>query len=91
MQMVTTENPTGCVNNSNLKMVGLMAQHDYTSLGSELGHTGDSPMADAIYSGTLEHPALSYKAIHVIVKQLKHHPLLQDIIKWSPHAFCSMR
>jgi hypothetical protein len=27
----------------------------YTPLGEELGHTSDTPMADDIYSGTLEH------------------------------------
>jgi hypothetical protein len=27
----------------------------YTSLGQELGHTGDSRMADDIYNGTLDH------------------------------------
>jgi hypothetical protein len=52
----------------------------YTALGEELGHTGDSPMADAIHAGTLEHPSLSDKAILMIVKQLKQHPLLHEII-----------
>jgi hypothetical protein len=31
----------------------------YTSLGDELGHTGDTLMADAIYIGTLEHRSLT--------------------------------
>jgi hypothetical protein len=52
----------------------------YTALGAVLGHTGDSPMADAIHSGNLEHLALSDKAILTILKQLKQHPLLQEII-----------
>jgi hypothetical protein len=52
----------------------------YTGLRAGLGHTGDSPMADAIHAGTLEHPALLDKAILVIVKQMNHHPLLQEII-----------
>jgi hypothetical protein len=42
----------------------------YTVLGTELGHTRDSPMADTIHHWTLEHSALSDKAIHPIVKQL---------------------
>jgi hypothetical protein len=40
----------------------------YTALGAELGHTGDSPMADAIHARTMVHPALSDKAILAIVK-----------------------
>jgi hypothetical protein len=40
----------------------------YTALIAELGHTGDLPMADAIHAGTLEYPALSDKAIPVIMK-----------------------
>jgi hypothetical protein len=52
----------------------------YMSLGAELSHTGNSPMADAIHAETLKHPALSDKAILAIVKQLKQHPLLQEII-----------
>jgi hypothetical protein len=49
----------------------------YTALGADMGHTGDSPMADAIHAGTLEHSALSDKTILAIVKQLKHQPLIQ--------------
>jgi hypothetical protein len=52
----------------------------YTALGSDLGHTRDSLMADAIDAGNLEHPALLDKEILTIVKQLKQHPLLQEII-----------
>jgi hypothetical protein len=53
----------------------------YTALGKELGHTGDSPMADDIYDGVLEHEALSDPAIRAIVDQLKKHLLLEKIIK----------
>jgi hypothetical protein len=31
----------------------------YTPLGKELYHTGDSPMADEIYNGILDHEALN--------------------------------
>jgi hypothetical protein len=31
----------------------------YTPLGEKLGHTGDTPMADDIYNGTLEHRSLT--------------------------------
>jgi hypothetical protein len=53
----------------------------YTTLGKDLGHTGDSPMADDIYDGVLEHEALNEPTIQAIVDQLKKHPLLQKIIK----------
>jgi hypothetical protein len=52
-----------------------------TALGKEAGHTGDSPMADDIYYGVLEHEALSHTSIQLIVDQLKKHPLLEKIIK----------
>jgi hypothetical protein len=48
----------------------------YTTLGDELGHTGDTLMADDIYNGTLEHRSLTDHAIQAIVKQLRKHPLL---------------
>jgi hypothetical protein len=35
----------------------------YTDLGRELGHTGDTPMAEAILDGTFEHDALSDDAL----------------------------
>jgi hypothetical protein len=53
----------------------------YTALGKEIGHTGDSPMADDIYVGVLEHEARSDPVIQAIVCQLKNHPLLENIIK----------
>jgi hypothetical protein len=52
----------------------------YTALGDELGHTGDTLMADAIYNGTLEHIYLTDHAIRAIVKQLRKHPLLTKMI-----------
>jgi hypothetical protein len=52
----------------------------YTTLGKELGHTGDSPMAVDIYNGTIDHEALDDEAINVIVNQLRKHPEIQQII-----------
>jgi hypothetical protein len=52
----------------------------YTPLGDELGHTGDTVMADDIYTGTLEHRSLTDHAIQAIVKQLRKHPLLTKMI-----------
>jgi hypothetical protein len=52
----------------------------YTTLGEELGHTGDTPMADDIYKGTLEHRSLTDHAIKAILKQLRKHPLLTKMI-----------
>jgi hypothetical protein len=53
----------------------------YTPLGEELGHTGDTQMAEDILSGTLEHEELRDDAIQAIVKQLRQHPAIQQIIK----------
>jgi hypothetical protein len=39
----------------------------YTPLGKELSHTSDSPMADEIYNGNLDHEALNDEAINAIV------------------------
>jgi hypothetical protein len=39
----------------------------YTELGKDLGHTGDSQMAQDIYDGTLEHDALSDGAIYAFL------------------------
>jgi hypothetical protein len=52
----------------------------YTALGDELGHTGDTLMANAIYNGTLEHRSLTDHAIQAIEKQLCKHPLLTKMI-----------
>jgi hypothetical protein len=38
----------------------------HTDLGKDLGHTGDSQMAQDIYDGTLQHDALSDEAIYAI-------------------------
>jgi hypothetical protein len=53
----------------------------YTDLGKELGHTGDSQMAQSIFEGTLEHAALSDSAIHAIFEQLRKHPAINNILK----------
>jgi hypothetical protein len=53
----------------------------YTELGKDLGHTGDSQMAQEIYDGTLEHDALSDGAIYAIVAQLQKHPAIDKILK----------
>jgi hypothetical protein len=53
----------------------------YTVRGKELGHTGDSDMADSILNGTLEHECMDNKAIQAIVGQLKRHPKIQGILK----------
>jgi hypothetical protein len=53
---------------------------EYSPLGKELGHTGDSEMADAIHEGTLEHEALSDVAINSVVKQLRKHPALDKVL-----------
>jgi hypothetical protein len=52
----------------------------YTALVDELGHTGDTLMADAIYNGTLEHISWTDRAIRAIVKHLRKHPLLTKMI-----------
>jgi hypothetical protein len=53
----------------------------YTPLGKELGHTGDSPMADDIYNGTLGREAMDDEDINVSVTQLRKHPAIQQIIR----------
>jgi hypothetical protein len=40
---------------------------EYTSLGDKLVHTGDTPMANEIYTGTLEHISLTYHDMKEIV------------------------
>jgi hypothetical protein len=52
----------------------------YTPLGDELGHTGDTLMANDICNGTLEHRSLTDHAIKAITKQLRKHPLLTKMI-----------
>jgi hypothetical protein len=52
----------------------------YTTMGDELGHTGDTPMADDVYTGTLKHRSLVDHDIKTIVTQFhKHHLLLKMI------------
>jgi hypothetical protein len=43
----------------------------YSVLGAELGHTGDSQMANDILKGMLQHECLSNEAIRAIVNQLR--------------------
>jgi hypothetical protein len=52
-----------------------------TDLGKELGHTGDSQVAQDIFKGKLEHAALSDSLIHAIVEQLRKHPAIDKILK----------
>jgi hypothetical protein len=52
----------------------------YTELGHELGHTGDTPMAEAILDGNFEHDSLSEDALSAIVKQLRKHTAVREII-----------
>jgi hypothetical protein len=52
----------------------------YTALGDELGHRGDTLMADDIYNGTLEHRSLTDHDVRAIVKPLRNHPLLMKMI-----------
>jgi hypothetical protein len=53
----------------------------YTDLGRELGHTGDTPMAEAILDGTFKHDSLTDEALSAILKQLRKHPSVQEIIQ----------
>jgi hypothetical protein len=52
----------------------------YTELGCELGHKGNTPMVEAILDGTFEHDSLSDDALAAIVKQLRKHPAVREII-----------
>jgi hypothetical protein len=49
----------------------------YTALGRELGHMGDTPMAEAILDGTFEHDSLIDEALAAILQQLRKHPNVQ--------------
>jgi hypothetical protein len=53
----------------------------YTDLGREVGQTGDTPMAEAILDGTFEHESLKDYALAAILKQLRKHPNVQEIIQ----------
>jgi hypothetical protein len=52
----------------------------FTDGGRELGHTGDSAMAEEILEGTLDHECMKNEAIRAIVQQLKRHPTIQGIL-----------
>jgi hypothetical protein len=49
----------------------------YTDLGRELGHTGDTPIAEAILDGTFEHQSLTDEALAAILQQLRKHRSVQ--------------
>jgi hypothetical protein len=51
----------------------------YMELGQELGHTGNTPMAEAILENTFEHDDLSDDAYAAILKQLCKHPAVRQI------------
>jgi hypothetical protein len=53
----------------------------YTKLGHELDHTGDTHMAEAILEGTFVRDSLSNYALAAIVKQLRNHPAVTEIIQ----------
>jgi hypothetical protein len=53
----------------------------YTYLGRELGHTRDTPMAEAILDGTFEHESQTDEALSDILQQLRKHPNVQEIIQ----------
>jgi hypothetical protein len=53
----------------------------YTDMGRELGHTGGTPMAEAIIDGTFEHDSLTDEALAAILKQLRKHPNVQETIQ----------
>jgi hypothetical protein len=53
----------------------------YTELGREVGHTGDTPMAEAILDGILKHESLTGEAPAAILQQLLKHPNVQEIIQ----------
>jgi hypothetical protein len=51
----------------------------YLDLGAELGHTGDSKMANDILEGTLQHECLSNEYMRAIMNPLREHPMVQQI------------
>jgi hypothetical protein len=53
----------------------------YNEVGHELGHTGDTPMAEAILEGTFDHNSISDDALAAIVKQLRNHSAVTYIIQ----------
>jgi hypothetical protein len=63
----------------------------YLDLGAELGHTGDSQMANDILKGTSQHESLSNEAIRAIMNQLREHPMVHQVWKSvvTPEYFTS--
>jgi hypothetical protein len=53
----------------------------YNELGLELGHTGYTPMAEAIRDGTFKHDSLSDDSLEAIVKQIWKHPAVTKFIQ----------
>jgi hypothetical protein len=53
----------------------------YTDMGREIGHTGETPMAEAILDGNFEHESLTDKALAAILQQLRKHPNVQEVIQ----------
>jgi hypothetical protein len=53
----------------------------YTELVRDMGHTGDTHMAEAILEGTLVHDSLSNYALVAMIKQLQKHPAITKIIQ----------
>jgi hypothetical protein len=53
----------------------------YTEHRHELDHTDDTPMTEDILDVTFKHVALSDNALLAIVKQLRKHPTLRQIIQ----------
>jgi hypothetical protein len=49
----------------------------YSDLGTEVGHNGDSQIANYILDGTLQHKCLYNQAIRSIVNQLREHLKVQ--------------
>jgi hypothetical protein len=63
----------------------------YTDLGKDMGHTGDSQMAQYIFDGTLQHDDLNDEDIYASVVKLRKHPAIDKILKpvVSPEDFKS--
>jgi hypothetical protein len=53
----------------------------YKDLGKELGHMGDSQMAQSIFEGTLKHADLIDSVIHAIFEQVRKHPTIDNMLK----------
>jgi hypothetical protein len=53
----------------------------YTPLWEDSGHNGDIQMAEDILAAALEHKSLRDETIQAILKQLRQHPVIQQIFK----------